>query len=503
MTRIKRALPMALIFVALSAINIFGASNLILTASSTSGSPGVTYQVYTDVTRTGETTAEVKYTIKATPNGNDDCTGITGYLSVGNDRRSIALKSASTTWYSGSTYTSSGSYTITVKPKDSTLATAFEASGSGSWVETYIEKVPYTDYTYGTRPKGYYAYKWYVKYYITHGGGVVQKAWTTRKYHHYQSGAVTETKEYVKNNKQTWADLISANKTSTSKFVQTGTETYVTGTVTKYRDEERYTTHYTYTGTMVKRSGSNVGIDKWYYVTYDASGGTGAPAKTGKIGKNPIEIEDYPDAMQLVGHHFKNFGTNSSPLYKWEIGGTGTALDGTYFTPGDYYSGESDIILYAVWDIDTYDIKFDLNKNTPIEEGIYPEDTTFDFNVKKKIWNEAFEIPSQKPTSTNAVFDCWNTEPDGSGTSYEAGESIPSDLNYPQTLYAIWWKISNDEIYDDEGVRYVNDRYVNEYNTLSKDSKWYKNTTLYNLLKNTLKKNAPKRTYNKYKAQTS
>ena len=101
MTRIKRALPMALIFVALSAINIFGASNLILTASSTSGSPGVTYRVYTDVTRTGETTAEVKYTIKSTPNGNDNCTGITGYLSVGNDRKAISLKSASTTWYGG------------------------------------------------------------------------------------------------------------------------------------------------------------------------------------------------------------------------------------------------------------------------------------------------------------------------------------------------------------------------------------------------------------------
>ena len=288
MTRIKRALPMALIFVALSAINIFGASNLILTASSTSGSPGVTYQVYTDVTRTGETTAEVKYTIKATPNGNDDCTKITGYLSVGNDRRSIALKAASTTWYSGSTYTSSGSYTITVKPKDSVLATAFEASGSGSWVETYYEKVPYTYYTYGTRAKGYYAYKWRVKYYITHGGGVVQKVWTTDGYHYYQSGAVTETKTHVKNNKQTWADLISANKTSTSKFVQTGTETYVTGgPYTGYNSEKRYRTHYTCTGTMAKRSGYDVEIDKWYYVTYDASGGTGAPAKTGKIGKNP------------------------------------------------------------------------------------------------------------------------------------------------------------------------------------------------------------------------
>ena len=280
---------MALIFFALSAINIFGASNLILTASSTSGSPGVTYQVYTDVTRTGETTAEVKYTIKATPNGKDDCTKITGYLSVGNDRKAISLKSASTTWYSGSTYTSSGTYTITVKPKDSVLATAFEASGSGSWVETYDEKVPYTYYTYGTRPIGYYKYKWYVKYYITHGGGVVQKNRTTGKKYRYQDNAVNEIKTYVKNNKQTWAALISANKTGTGDFVQTDTEKYVTGgPYTGYNTEKRYRTHYTYTGTMAKRSGYDVEIDKWYYVTYDASGGTGAPAKTGKIGKNPI-----------------------------------------------------------------------------------------------------------------------------------------------------------------------------------------------------------------------
>ena len=291
---------MALIFVALSAINIFGASNLILTASSTSGSPGVTYRVYTDVTRTGETTAEVKYTIKSTPNGNDSCTGITGYLSVGNDRRAISLKSASTTWYSGSTYTSNGSYTITVKPKDSVLATAFEASGSGSWVESYIEKVPYTYYTYGTRAKGYTTYKWNVKYGRIHGGGYVQKTvpvwWYTT-----ESDAVSRAKEKV--GKLNWGYLIKAT-TIDSKFVQTGTETYVTGgPYTGYNSVTKYRTHYTYTGTMVKMSGYDVEIDKWYYVTYDASGGKGAPAKTGKIGRNPIEIEDYPDAMQLVGHH--------------------------------------------------------------------------------------------------------------------------------------------------------------------------------------------------------
>ena len=284
---------MALIFVALSAINIFGASNLILTASSTSGSPGVTYRVYTDVTRTGETTAEVKYTIKSTPNGNDNCTGITAYLSVGNDRKAISLKSASTTWYGGGTYTSSGSYTITVKPKDSVLATAFEASGSGSWVESYDEKVWYTYYTYGTRATGYTTYLWRF--------GVKKDP----LYVYDERWGQTRQEALAKcpRSKDKY-NLAYHKKSIKSQFVKTGTEKYVTGGPYKdYYYVTKYRTHYTCTGTMVKRSGYDVGIDKWYYVTYDASGGTGAPAKTGKIGKNPIEIEDYPDTMQLIGHH--------------------------------------------------------------------------------------------------------------------------------------------------------------------------------------------------------
>lgn len=73
MKRFKRAIPIALFFVLFSASITFGASNKILTSSSTSGSPGVTYNVYTDVQRTGEKTAYVDYTISATPNGSDSC----------------------------------------------------------------------------------------------------------------------------------------------------------------------------------------------------------------------------------------------------------------------------------------------------------------------------------------------------------------------------------------------------------------------------------------------
>ena len=271
---------------------------MVLTSNSTSGSPGVTYRVYTDVTRTGETTAEVKYTIKSTPNGKDDCTKITGYLSVGNDRKAISLKSASTTWYGGSTYTSNGSYTITVKPKDSVLATAFEASGSGSYQTSYQEKVSYTYYETKTRPKGYNQYYWRVQLTKGHSGNANSYVNVWAKDYDW---ALKNGKDAYKGRGEVTAT--GAWQIGGPRFHQTGTGTYKAGPYTGYRYETRYQTHYTCTGTMAKRSGYDVEIDKWYYVTYDASGGTGAPAKTGKIGKNPIEIEDYPDAMQLVWHH--------------------------------------------------------------------------------------------------------------------------------------------------------------------------------------------------------
>ncbi len=49
---------------------------------------------------------------------------------------------------------------------------------------------------------------------------------------------------------------------------------------------------------------------------------------------------------------------------------------------------------------------------------------------------ESFKVTDETPEKAGCKFVCWNTEPDGSGESYSAGDAVT--VSTPVTLYAVW-----------------------------------------------------------------
>lgn len=96
--------------------------------------------------------------------------------------------------------------------------------------------------------------------------------------------------------------------------------------------------------------------------------------------------------------------------------------------PFRYFNGTLSNIVLDVTEPTLYTVVYDMNGGTgaidaqPIPVGVPETLTTF------------------KPTKVGAMFDCWNTEPDGTGTDYASGATV-TDLAAAGeviTLYAKW-----------------------------------------------------------------
>ena len=86
-----------------------------------------------------------------------------------------------------------------------------------------------------------------------------------------------------------------------------------------------------------------------YTVSYNANGGSGAPASQTKTTNNNLTLSSVKPTR--VGYTFRGWGTSSS------------ATTATY-QPGGTYSNNKSITLYAVWKINKVNIKFSTNSGT-------------------------------------------------------------------------------------------------------------------------------------------
>ena len=86
-----------------------------------------------------------------------------------------------------------------------------------------------------------------------------------------------------------------------------------------------------------------------YTVSYNANGGSGAPASQTKTTNNNLTLSSVKPTR--VGYTFQGWGTSSS------------ATTATY-QPGGTYSDNKSITLYAVWKINKVNIKFSTNSGT-------------------------------------------------------------------------------------------------------------------------------------------
>jgi len=166
----------------------------------------------------------------------------------------------------------------------------------------------------------------------------------------------------------------------------------------------------------VAPSSSSVALTT-YTVTYNANGGTGAPANQTKT--QGVALTLSTTVPTRTGYTFAGWNTAAN--------GSGTA-----YAAGASYTANAALTLYAQWTAvapTTYTVTYDANGGTGA-----PANQT-------KTQDVALTLSTAVPTRTGYTFAGWNTAANGSGTAYAAGASYTA--NAAVTLYAQWTAASS------------------------------------------------------------
>jgi len=161
---------------------------------------------------------------------------------------------------------------------------------------------------------------------------------------------------------------------------------------------------------------------KWLSViTYNINGGTGTTPDRDTVNTGSIILPDDSE-FSRSGFIFGGWNTNSF--------GTGTNYNAsTSFTP------TNDITLYAIWILRYTVVTFNINGGT----GTTPNARTVNAGDSVMLgWQEWWF------TRGHFTFGGWNTEPDGSGTNYNANSFFTPNASI--TLYAKWFTVVNYDI---------------------------------------------------------
>ena len=148
-----------------------------------------------------------------------------------------------------------------------------------------------------------------------------------------------------------------------------------------------------------------------YTVSYDANGGTGAPASQTKLNNTTLYLST--TIPTRFNYAFLGWSTSS------------TATSPTYLAGGSYTTN-ADIKLYAVWQYDPvkYTISYDANGGSGAPSS------------QTKTYDVALTLSTTVPTRTGYTFKGWATSASATSATYSAGGSYTS--NSAATLYAVW-----------------------------------------------------------------
>ena len=195
--------------------------------------------------------------------------------------------------------------------------------------------------------------------------------------------------------------LRSAKPTRTG-YIFKGWSTSSTATKASYQPGDNYT------------SNSNATLYAvWekiqYNISYDANGGSGAPSDQSKYYDSTITLRSGKPTRK--GYLFKGWSTRS------------TALSADY-QPGDRYSSNSNLTLYAVWEQIKYYVYYNANggSGAPFEQWKYYDSTLV--------------LRSGTPIRAGYTFKGWSTSSTATSVSYMPGGTYTA--NRDMTLYAVW-----------------------------------------------------------------
>lgn len=146
-----------------------------------------------------------------------------------------------------------------------------------------------------------------------------------------------------------------------------------------------------------------------YKVTFNANGGSGAPAAQTKWYGTTLKLSTTKPTR--TGYTFKGWGTSS----------TSTSVA---YAPGANYTANAADTLYAIWTEITYTVTFNANGGTGGP------------TTQTKYYTKTLTLSTSKPTRTNYNFLGWATSASATTAQYQSGGSFTT--NAKTTLYAVW-----------------------------------------------------------------
>ena len=232
---------------------------------------------------------------------------------------------------------------------------------------------------------------------------------------------------------------------SNNEVNQEYTQTFISGYEQKLNQNCFYYVAYIFNGWNTKRDGSGTSYTDGQAVTlksdmilyaqwtYDES----VEVYTLTFNSNSDLNQEY--TQRFENGKYQNLNLNSFYYVAHIFSGWNTERDGsgTSYTDGQSILITSDMTLYAQWtydaSVEVYTLTF--NSNSDVNQ-----------EYTQRFGNGKYQKLNQNCFLYNSYeFNCWNTERDGSGTSYTDGQSIliESDM----TLYAQWTYDASVEVY--------------------------------------------------------
>lgn len=164
-----------------------------------------------------------------------------------------------------------------------------------------------------------------------------------------------------------------------------------------------------YGGTKSASGSISVAAKTSYAVKYNANGGTGAPSAQTKWYNTALVLSSTKPTR--TGHTFQGWGTSASD----------TSVN---YDPGDSYTANEAITLYAIWKANTYSITYNANGGTGAPAA------------QTKTYGVALTLSSTKPTRANYTFKGWGASATATNVVYDPGEVYKANASF--VMYAIW-----------------------------------------------------------------
>jgi len=198
---------------------------------------------------------------------------------------------------------------------------------------------------------------------------------------------------------------LSSTKPTRSGYTFKGWSTSSTATSATYSAGGSFTTNANTTLYAVWQKNAAT----TYTVSYNANGGSGAPASQTKTQNVTLTLSSTKPTR--TGYTFKGWSTSS------------TATTASYSAGGSYTNNAS-VTLYAVWAKNTYTVSYNANGGSGAPAS------------QTKTYGTALTLSSTKPTRTGHTFLGWSTSSTATSATYSAGGSYTT--NASATLYAVW-----------------------------------------------------------------